>query len=233
MPKGPSTAPTGDSATLIASGDSATSIASGGRCQPPPPPGHPPGAAAVVRPPRSGNRSLTAAGELLLAARHERLHHREGRGPGGGQQGDHLQVVAVQGALAIDGYFAVVGPTLEFPDTGDIQADLDRAGTVVHRAATRHHRWSRRGRTHRRRAERPRIWRRRCASAIRCRAASSRSTSSGGPSTGANCDPTSTRRWSSTNCGSLLRPAAPADLPLTDEFARALVHNLIVGLRAR
>ncbi len=67
---------------------------------------------------------LTAAGNLLLAE---------------GMAGFTIEKVAAQagasrmtiynwgpskGALALDGYFAVVGPVLAFPDTGDIVADL-------------------------------------------------------------------------------------------------------------
>ncbi|MGV9776885.1 TetR/AcrR family transcriptional regulator C-terminal ligand-binding domain-containing protein [Streptosporangium sp. NPDC003464] len=67
---------------------------------------------------------LRAAGELLLAE---------------GMAGFTIEKVAAlagasrvtlhkwwpsRGALALDGYFSVVGPTLAFPDTGDIAADL-------------------------------------------------------------------------------------------------------------
>lgn len=40
------------------------------------------------------------------------------------QQDDALQVVAVQGALALDGHFHAVEQTLAFADTGDIRVDL-------------------------------------------------------------------------------------------------------------
>jgi AcrR family transcriptional regulator len=67
---------------------------------------------------------LLAAGELLLAE---------------GMAGFTIEKVAAlagasrvtlhkwwpsKGALALDGYFSVVGPTLAFPDTGDLAADL-------------------------------------------------------------------------------------------------------------
>ncbi|GAA4568370.1 hypothetical protein GCM10023176_22630 [Micromonospora coerulea] len=38
-----------------------------------------------------------------------------------------------RGALALDGYFTVLGPALAFPDTGDIVVDLTDQLTAFHR----------------------------------------------------------------------------------------------------
>jgi len=67
---------------------------------------------------------LTAAGNLLLAEGMAGFTIEKVAAHAGASRMTVYKWWPSKGALALDGYFAVVGPTLAFPDTGDIVADL-------------------------------------------------------------------------------------------------------------
>jgi AcrR family transcriptional regulator len=67
---------------------------------------------------------LQAAGELLLAEGMNAFTLEKVAALAGASRVTLYKWWPSKGALALDGYFSVVGPTLAFPDTGDIAADL-------------------------------------------------------------------------------------------------------------
>jgi len=67
---------------------------------------------------------LTAAGNLLLAEGMTGFTIEKVAAHAGASRMTVYKWWPSKGALALDGYFTVVGPTLAFPDTGDIVADL-------------------------------------------------------------------------------------------------------------
>jgi AcrR family transcriptional regulator len=67
---------------------------------------------------------LRAAGELLLAEGMAAFTIEKVAALSGASRVTLHKWWPSRGALALDGYFSVVGPTLAFPDTGDIAADL-------------------------------------------------------------------------------------------------------------
>lgn len=67
---------------------------------------------------------LRAAGELLLAEGMAAFTIEKVAALAGASRVTLHKWWPSKGALALDGYFSVVGPTLAFPDTGDLAADL-------------------------------------------------------------------------------------------------------------
>jgi AcrR family transcriptional regulator len=67
---------------------------------------------------------LRAAGELLLAEGMAAFTIEKVAALAGASRVTLYKWWPSKGALALDGYFSVVGPILAFPDTGDITADL-------------------------------------------------------------------------------------------------------------
>ncbi|WP_433247708.1 TetR/AcrR family transcriptional regulator C-terminal ligand-binding domain-containing protein [Streptosporangium sp. CA-135522] len=67
---------------------------------------------------------LRAAGELLLAEGMAAFTIEKVAALAGASRVTLHKWWPSRGALALEGYFSVVGPTLAFPDTGDIAADL-------------------------------------------------------------------------------------------------------------
>jgi AcrR family transcriptional regulator len=67
---------------------------------------------------------LRAAGELLLAEGTAAFTIEKVAALAGASRVTLYKWWPSKGALALDGYFDAVGPTLAFPDTGDIAADL-------------------------------------------------------------------------------------------------------------
>jgi AcrR family transcriptional regulator len=67
---------------------------------------------------------LTAAGELLLAEGMASFTIEKVAARAGASRMTIYKWWPSKGALALDGYFTVVAPTLAFADTGDIVADL-------------------------------------------------------------------------------------------------------------
>jgi AcrR family transcriptional regulator len=67
---------------------------------------------------------LRAAGELLLAEGMAAFTIEKVAALAGASRVTLHKWWPSRGALALDGYFSVVGPTLAFPDTGDLAADL-------------------------------------------------------------------------------------------------------------
>ncbi|WP_031168593.1 TetR/AcrR family transcriptional regulator [Streptosporangium roseum] len=67
---------------------------------------------------------LRAAGELLLAEGMAGFTVEKVAALAGASRVTLHKWWPSRGALALEGYFSVVGPTLAFPDTGDIAADL-------------------------------------------------------------------------------------------------------------
>lgn len=67
---------------------------------------------------------LDAAGQLLLAEGMDGFTIERVARIAGASKTTIYKWWPSAGALALDGYFNVVGPVLEFPDTGDIEADL-------------------------------------------------------------------------------------------------------------
>jgi AcrR family transcriptional regulator len=76
---------------------------------------------------------LTAAGNLLLAEGMAGFTVEKVAARAGASRMTVYKWWPSRGALALDGYFWVVAPTLAFPDTGDIVADLaDQLTALVH-----------------------------------------------------------------------------------------------------
>ncbi|MDM4719362.1 TetR/AcrR family transcriptional regulator [Micromonospora sp. WMMA1363] len=95
------------------------------------------------RPPRRGRgrrpadqvraEILTAAGNLLLAEGMAGFTIEKVASHSGASRMTIYKWWPSKGALALDGYFTVLAPTLAFPDTGDIMADLtSQLVTFVH-----------------------------------------------------------------------------------------------------
>ncbi|MGC4806311.1 TetR/AcrR family transcriptional regulator [Micromonospora sp. DT233] len=86
----------------------------------------------AARPGRRGRRPaaqvraeiLAAAGELLITEGMAAFTIERVAARAGASRMTIYKWWPSKGALALDGYFAVVEPTLAFPDTGDIRADL-------------------------------------------------------------------------------------------------------------
>ncbi|MBQ1048971.1 TetR/AcrR family transcriptional regulator [Micromonospora sp. C51] len=136
-----------------------------------------------------------------------------------------------KGALALDGYFAVVAPTLAFPDTGDIVADLTSqlvafvhlmndttAGRVISQLIAQSQTDSDLAAAYRQRYSGPR----RALGVETLNRAVSRG------QLRADIDPESVidQLW-----GACYHRLLIPDQPLTEEFVRTLVDNLIRGLR--
>ncbi|MEU8181271.1 TetR-like C-terminal domain-containing protein [Micromonospora sp. NPDC049047] len=174
---------------------------------------------------------LTAAGALLLAE---------------GMAGFTIEKVAAQagasrmtiykwwpsrGALALDGYFTVVAPTLAFPDTGDIVADLTdqlvafvdlvrdtSAGRVISQLIGQAQTDPDLAAAYRERYSGPRR-----ALAVETLG---RAVSRGQLRADIDRESVVDQLW-----GACYHRLLVPDLPLTEDFARTLVDNLIRGLR--
>lgn len=173
---------------------------------------------------------LRAAGELLLAE---------------GMAGFTIEKVAAlagasrvtlhkwwpsRGALALDGYLSVVGTTLAFPDTGDIAADL----TTQVRAFVHLMRDTRAGRVMpeligqaQTDPELSAVYRERYSAPRRALAveALTRATHRGQLRPGVDPEVVVDQLW-----GACYHRLLIPDQPLTDEFAEALVTNLLTGI---
>lgn len=136
-----------------------------------------------------------------------------------------------KGALALDGYFTTVQATLAFPDTGDIQADLTsqitafvhllrdtRAGRVIADLIGQAQTDPELADAFRRQYSNPRR-----ALAVD---ALTRAQDRGQVRPDVDLEAVVDQLW-----GACYNRLLVPDQPLTDEFAQALVHNLMTGLR--
>ncbi|MBC6459350.1 TetR/AcrR family transcriptional regulator [Actinomadura sp. HBU206391] len=136
-----------------------------------------------------------------------------------------------KGALALDGYFSVVGHTLAFPDTGDIASDLTaqiqafvhlmrdtRAGRVVPELIGQAQTDPELAAAYRERYSAPRR-----ALAVE---ALERAKQRGQLRADVDSEVIIDQLW-----GACYHRLLIPDLPLTDEFAQAIVANLMTGIR--
>lgn len=177
------------------------------------------------------NEILAAAGELLLTEGMAAFTIERVAARAGASRMTIYKWWPSKGALALDGYFTVVGPTLAFPDTGDIAADLTSqllnfvrllretpAGRVIAELIGQ-------AQTDPQLAE---AYRQRYSSPRRALAVEALTRAVERGQLRADIDPESVidQLW-----GACYHRLLLPDQPLTDEFAATLVDNLIRGLR--
>jgi AcrR family transcriptional regulator len=197
-----------------------------------------PGAAATPRRGRGRRPAdqvraeiLTAAGNLLLAQGMAGFTIEKVAAEAGASRMTIYKWWPSRGALALDGYFTVVGPALAFPDTGDIIVDLTDqltafvrlmrdtpAGRVISQLIAQAQTDPDLATAYRERYSGPRR-----ALAVE---ALTRAVARG--QLRADIDPESVvdQLW-----GACYHRLLLPDQPLTEDFARTLIDNLIRGLR--
>ncbi len=174
---------------------------------------------------------LTAAGNLLLAEGMAGFTIEKVAAHAGASRMTIYKWWPSKGALALDGYFTVVGPTLTFPDTGDIVADLTSqltafvrlmrdtpAGAVVAQLIAQAQTDPDLAAAYRQRYSGPR----------RALAVDALTTAITRGQLRADIDPETIvdQLW-----GACYHRLLLPDQPLTEDFARALIDNLVRGLR--
>ncbi|MDP9844691.1 TetR/AcrR family transcriptional regulator [Streptosporangium lutulentum] len=174
---------------------------------------------------------LRAAGELLLAEGMASFTIEKVAALAGASRVTLHKWWPSKGALALDGYFSVVGPTLAFPDTGDLAADLTaqlrafvhlmidtQAGRVMPELIGQ-------GQTD---PELMAAFRERYSAPRRALAVEilERAGRRGELREGLDLEVVVDQLW-----GACYHRLLIPDLPLTDEFAEALVRNLLNGIR--
>ncbi|MFC0430348.1 TetR/AcrR family transcriptional regulator C-terminal ligand-binding domain-containing protein [Kutzneria buriramensis] len=176
---------------------------------------------------------LAAAGELLLAEGMGGFTIEKVAARAGASRMTIYKWWPSKGSLALDGYASVVRHSLEFPDTGDVEVDIaaqllafvhlvrdSRAGRVIRELVGAAQTDAELGLSFRERYSRPR---RALAERI-LRTAVERG------ELRSDFDPQVVvdQLW-----GAVYNRLLIPDEPLTDEFARALVANILPGLRTR
>lgn len=173
---------------------------------------------------------LRAAGELLLAEGMAGFTIEKVAARAGASRVTLHKWWPSRGALALDGYFSVVEPTLAFPDTGDIDTDLTaqllafvhlmrdtRAGRVIPEIIGQAQTDPELSAAYRRRYAAPRR-----ALAVE---ALERAKRRGQLRADADSETVVDQLW-----GACYHRLLIPDRPLTDEFARALVANVLTGI---
>jgi AcrR family transcriptional regulator len=178
-------------------------------------------------------RVLAAAGELLLAEGMAGFTIEKVAARAGASRMTIYKWWPSKGSLALDGYESVVRHGLEFPDTGDVEADIaaqllafvhlvrdSRAGRVIRELVGAAQTDAELALSFRERYSRPR----RALAQRTLRAAVERG------ELRPDFDPQVVvdQLW-----GAVYHRLLIPDEPLTDEFARALVANVLPGLRPR
>ncbi|MGC4847474.1 TetR/AcrR family transcriptional regulator [Micromonospora sp. DT15] len=174
---------------------------------------------------------LTAAGERLLAEGMAGFTIEKVAALAGASRMTIYKWWPSKGALALDGYFTVVAPTLAFPDSGDIVADLtDQLVAFVHlvRDTTAGRVISQLIGQAQTDPELAAAYRERYSAPRRALAVETLTRAMTRGQLRADIDPESVvdQLW-----GACYHRLLIADLPLTEDFARTLVDNLIRGLR--
>jgi AcrR family transcriptional regulator len=182
--------------------------------------------AALVR-----GRVLAAAGELLLAEGMGGFTVEKVAAKAGASRMTISKWWPSKGSLALDGYASVVRHSLEFPDTGDVQADIvaqllafvhlvrdSPAGRVIGELVGAAQTDADLGLSFRERYSRPR--RELAERTLR------RGVERGELRTDFDPQVVVDQLW-----GAVYHRLLIPDQPLTDEFARALVANILPGLR--
>ncbi|OUC94194.1 TetR/AcrR family transcriptional regulator [Streptosporangium minutum] len=173
---------------------------------------------------------LRAAGELLLAEGMAGFTVEKVAALAGASRVTLHKWWPSRGALALEGYFSVVGPTLAFPDTGDIAADL----TTQVRAFVRLMRDTPAGRVvpeligqAQTDPELSAVYRERYSAPRRALAVEALERARERGQLRADVDPEVVvdQLW-----GACYHRLLIPDQPLTEEFAEALVANLLTGI---
>jgi AcrR family transcriptional regulator len=182
--------------------------------------------AALVR-----GQVLAAAGELLLAEGMGGFTVEKVAAKAGSSRMTIYKWWPSRGSLALDGYATVVSHSLEFPDTGDVEADIlaqllafvrlvrdSRAGRVIGELIGAAQTDTELGMSFRERYSRPR--RELAERTLR------RGVERGELRSDFDPQVVVDQLW-----GAVYHRLLVPDEPLTDEFARALVANILPGLR--